>query len=140
MDTCIIHFCSYYFTYFSETALDERRCHSMAPSNLSMFPTTYSQNLCLMECRLNFIIKKCRCIPHFYFNRNIARSAIAKISICNVTGLNCIYRFARQIRKIYSNSKTLPSTVKCQCYPNCINQIIVTEVKIDTGNNSIKIN
>ncbi|XP_073848640.1 sodium channel protein Nach-like isoform X2 [Musca autumnalis] len=120
---------SYQENLMSETSIDERRCHGITPSSLAMFPTTYSQNLCLMECRANYIIEKCQCIPHFYFNRNLAKFVgVTQVPICNVIGLNCVHRHAKEIRNLHSNSKSLPMNLTCQCYPNCIGQIIVTEV------------
>lgn len=50
-----------------DTFIQQRGCRFHSESNLTHYKV-YSKNLCLSECRLNLVLKRCGCIPYFYPN------------------------------------------------------------------------
>ncbi|CAD7086027.1 unnamed protein product [Hermetia illucens] len=83
------------------TTIEQRGCRFHQESNLTYFKRVYTKNLCNQECRIGFALEKCKCIPHFYPNRDIL-----------LTFLN--------------GSKVI---INCNCLQNCQDMEVVVDDK-----------
>ncbi|XP_055623469.1 sodium channel protein Nach-like [Toxorhynchites rutilus septentrionalis] len=83
--------------------VQQRNCRFRHESNLDFFPSYYSNNLCILECRLKFFIQFCGCIPHFY---NLA----VRVPICRLKQLKCLMDNHNNITRSLSS---------CVCLKDC---------------------
>lgn len=63
----------------------KRGCYFNYESDLEYFPSNYTYNLCLINCRIKRAQKFCGCIPFFY--TNVPKS---RIPVCGPQGLVCL--------------------------------------------------
>lgn len=79
----------------------------------------YTYTACTRQCRMDIAMELCKCVPHFYLNRN------NRYPHCNnMDQLKCI---ARNIKKLHKISK-------CSCYLGCFNTIYELEkMNVHTG-------
>ncbi|XP_060841385.1 sodium channel protein Nach-like [Rhopalosiphum padi] len=110
--------------------LTERFCYFPDEQHLSV-SKSYTQKSCLIECRLNYLHRKCGCRP-YYFNMLDNR-----IPICNSTQLLCIAQHNSELR-FYSppigNTRgfqvtEMKSPLNCsQCLPTCHESVFDLDV------------
>ncbi|XP_046418359.1 pickpocket protein 28-like [Neodiprion fabricii] len=89
-----------------EMSKSQRECNFPEDGDLKMWPV-YTRNMCILECRYNFIKSRCGCYPYF------ARP-IPGVPVCNSTQLHCISGISDSITSLKSNNKHL-----CTCPENC---------------------
>ncbi|CAI6368169.1 unnamed protein product [Macrosiphum euphorbiae] len=108
----------------------ERFCYFPDEQHLSV-SRSYTQKSCLIECRLNYLHRKCDCRP-YYFNMLDNR-----IPICNSTQLLCIAQHNSELR-FYSPPignirgfllTEMKSPLNCsQCLPTCHESVFDLDV------------
>ncbi|XP_026741058.1 uncharacterized protein LOC113503361 isoform X2 [Trichoplusia ni] len=90
----------------------------------------YSYNRCLLECRINMILKLCGCIPHFYKPLDSER-------ICSLAELECVFEYKREILKLsasndtmekFGNTNDIPRSFReCGCLGNCEEDVFTND-------------
>ncbi|XP_026326229.1 uncharacterized protein LOC113234923 [Hyposmocoma kahamanoa] len=98
-----------------------RKCRFTNEPISKRYPV-YSYNHCLLECRIQMILKLCGCIPHFY-------KAIDDEKICNLGELSCVVKYKKEIltlsaseetRQKFNYNERLPkNSSDCGCLSNC---------------------
>nr|XP_046470829.1 pickpocket protein 28-like [Neodiprion pinetum] len=104
-----------------EMSKSQRECNFPEDGDLKMWPV-YTRNMCILECRYNFIKSRCGCYPYF------ARP-IPGVPVCNSTQLHCISGISDSIISLKSNNKHL-----CTCPENC-NTARYPNIRIGTAYN-----
>ncbi|XP_046737738.1 pickpocket protein 28-like [Diprion similis] len=84
----------------------QRECNFPEDGELKMWPV-YTYNMCILECRYNFIKGRCGCYPYF------ARP-MPGVPVCNSTQLHCIGSISDSIISLKSSNQNL-----CTCPENC---------------------
>ncbi|XP_049871801.1 sodium channel protein Nach-like [Pectinophora gossypiella] len=98
-----------------------RKCRFISEPISERYPI-YTYNHCLLECRIQMIIKLCGCIPHFYKPLDYER-------VCSIDELKCVLSYRKEILSLSTSEKTLksfktstalPRTSKdCNCPSQC---------------------
>ncbi|XP_045538960.1 pickpocket protein 28-like [Papilio machaon] len=102
-------------------SIQVRQCRFLDEPISTRYPV-YSYNNCLLECRIQLILKLCGCVPHFYKITGNERT-------CKLSELTCFYRNRKEIMALSVSNETLmkftsrahlPRTPKdCSCLSNC---------------------
>ncbi|XP_059055766.1 sodium channel protein Nach-like [Achroia grisella] len=104
----------------------------------------YSYNHCMLECRIQMIIKLCGCVPHFY-------KYMDNEKICELSDLKCIIDYKTEIIKLSTSKETwdvfinkngLPRSPRdCGCLDNCEKDVYLKEQEtyISQGDSRLRI-
>lgn len=100
-------------------SINRRQCRYINESSLPYYPYYYTENLCLVTCRIQTALKLCNCVPFFYYASKSARFLLRSCRIkfivifhpqdeksCTPAGLYCL-------------SKTGWYKPDCDCLPLC---------------------
>ncbi|CAK1581081.1 unnamed protein product [Parnassius mnemosyne] len=103
------------------TSIHVRKCRFLDEPISTRYPV-YSYNNCLLECRIQLILKLCGCVPHFYKRTGHERT-------CKISELKCFLQYRREImglsvsndtqNKFTTKGKLPKSSKDCKCLSNC---------------------
>ncbi|KAM3965505.1 sodium channel protein Nach [Aphomia sociella] len=109
--------------------LADRKCRFFDEPISKRYPI-YSYNHCMLECRIQMILKLCNCVPHFYKYMSYER-------VCELHELRCIIPYKTEIVKLttskvtwykFENKKGLPRSPRdCGCLNNCETDLYLKE-------------
>ena len=105
---------------FSTWQKDNQICYFPHQKNLTYF-STYSQDNCLLECRVKKISKYCGCAPWFIPRKKVSNSTIYKnekvsilnLPVCGSKGSKCF----NEKTKVYNEDLT--DRTECDCKNDC---------------------
>ncbi|KAI5651399.1 amiloride-sensitive sodium channel domain-containing protein [Phthorimaea operculella] len=87
----------------------------------------YSYNRCMLDCRIQMILKVCGCVPHFY-------KPLPNERVCRIDELKCIVKYKVELRSIASTEDMrkkygeLPrSSHECGCFSLCDNVVYLKD-------------
>ncbi|XP_024081637.1 sodium channel protein Nach-like [Cimex lectularius] len=109
---------------------------------------TYSQKSCLIECRVNFMIKMCQCVPYYFYRDETypVCNSVQLYCILNISGkyiaVNFFFSFKESLRFYKPPNSVVEdfhpaeskNTLDCHhCLPTCneVNYDAITELSKD---------
>ena len=105
---------------FKDWKMDEELCHFPEDRNLTYFGH-YSNDDCLMECRIKKISMICRCLPWF-----IPRTSENDLQLCEKNGHDC---FKKELEKLSDISNMNSATECTNCMSDCIDDHWITKLE-----------
>ena len=106
---------------FTEWQKYNQICYFPYQKNLTYFDS-YSQDNCLLECRIKKISKRCRCAPWFIpRSKNTTKrdghddekDDIKNLPVCNAEGIKCVQN------KLKTYNEDLEDRMICDCKNDC---------------------
>ena len=105
---------------FTDWQKDNQICYFPYQKNLTYFGT-YSQDNCLLECRVKKISKRCGCTPWFVPKEKITKTGsknpmdnvVNKLNVCTAEGNTCFEE------KIKAYNEDLIDRTNCDCKNDC---------------------
>ncbi|XP_052752347.1 sodium channel protein Nach-like [Galleria mellonella] len=123
--------------------LTYRNCRFLDEPISKRYPI-YSYNHCILECRIQMILKLCNCLPHFY--KYMILTCLFSLpctdyeKICDLYELKCIILYKMEIIKLstsentwnkFVNKQGLPRSPRdCGCVDSCEKDVYLKEQEI----------
>ncbi|VVC27973.1 Epithelial sodium channel [Cinara cedri] len=114
----------------------KRRCYFPDEQPTGMGTNYYLRRNCKSACYMNHVVQHCGCYLEFMFalqnmNRNYS------LRPCNVEDLVCLYKKNSYFNNFIPTEQTSsafftnePPGLKCDCMPDCIHQMYISELTI----------
>ncbi len=111
--------------------VSKRLCYFSDEANhLWLTERGYTQNNCILKCKLEKVLKKCKCLPWFSTFRK-------DVPTCDLFGHKCYEQKMLQINDdLDFTDKNAPP---CQCFPNCEETEYIPQLDNNGGSNVLKV-